>query len=202
MPTSGVTTASSQVTKLPSALKTSYSIKATLVTTRSRRIEEMCPACTGTHRAMGSNGKKHINLRLSKCETFISEPVDKRAMMIAAMNGSVLCLDWSGSHQARTCQAKDRQGKTFNPCKRQVNGSPCGKWHNHLLHGSRNNYCNSEKGVLTRELGVPNALGKVAPGMPTTNHFSIQKDSSKHPSVEEEQAKEAAPKKKKITASK
>ena len=33
MPTSGVTAASSQVTKLPSALKTSYSIKATLVMT-------------------------------------------------------------------------------------------------------------------------------------------------------------------------
>merc|ERR1711867_152663 len=100
-----------------------------------------------------------------------------------------------GSHQASTCQAKGTQGKTFGPCKRRVKGLPCGEWHNHLLHGSRNSYCNSKKRVLTRKLGVPNALGKVAPGTPTTNRASIQKDRRKEPSVEEEQAKEAALKK-------
>ena len=79
-------------------------------------------------------------------------------MIIAATNGCVLCLNFSGSHQAWTCQAKDRRGKTFKPCKQQVNGSPCGDWHNYLLHGSRNNFCNSIE----------------------------KKDSSKKPPVEEE----------------
>ena len=113
-------------------------------------------------------------------------------MIIATMRGCVLCLDWMGSHQARACQAKGRQGKTFEPCKRRINGSPCGEWHNHLLHRSRNSLCNPIKRVLTCNTGVPNVRGKVAPGMPTTNLFSVQKDSSKEPSVEEEQAKEAA----------
>ena len=157
MPTSGVTAASSHVTKLPSALKTSYSIKATLITTQCRRVEKekRCPACTGTHIATGSNG----NPRLSNCETFISESVENRAGIIAAMNGCVICLDYSGSHQAYRCQAKDEQGKMFEPCKQLVkNGSPCGDWHNHLLHGSRNHFCNSIE----------------------------KKDSSKKPPVEEE----------------
>ena len=168
---------------------------------------ESCPACGWTHIAMGSNGKTYYKTRLSNCEAFTSKSVDERATIIQQTRGCILCLDWTGSHQVRTCQAKAGQGKTFDPCKRLVNGSPCGEWHNHLLHGSRNNYCNSEKGVLTRELGVPNALGKVAPGTPTTNRFSTQKDSSKEPSVEEEQAKEAALRneaihQQKITASK
>ena len=41
---------------------------------------------------------------------------------------------------------------------------------------------------------MPNALGKVAPGTPTNNRFSIQKDSSKQPSLDEEQAKADAKK--------
>ena len=187
--------------KLPSAFKMSHSSSTTQDPPR------LCPACGGTHIATGSNGETYFKTHLSCCKTFTNKSVNERATIIQKARGCILCLDWTGSHQVRTCQAKAGQGKTFDPCKRLVNGSPCGEWHNHLLHGSRNNYCNSEKRVLTRKLGVPNALGKVAPGTPTTNRFSIQKDSSKEPSVEEEQAKEAALRneaihQQKITASK
>ena len=140
MPTNGVTAASSHVTKLPSALKTSLSVKATIVTTQSRGVKEekRCPACLGTHIA--------TDFRLSSCETFINESVENRAGIIAAGNGCVICLDYSGSHRAGTCQAKDEQGKKFEPCKQlEKNGSPCGVWHNRLLHGSSNLFCNSTK---------------------------------------------------------
>ena len=36
----------------------------------------------------------------------------------------------------------------FDPCKQLTNGLPCGKWHNHLLHGSGNSYCNSIKRLM------------------------------------------------------
>ena len=59
MPTSGVTAASSHVTKLPSALKMSYSIKATLVTPQVKESKKKkCPAYTGTQVATGSNGER------------------------------------------------------------------------------------------------------------------------------------------------
>ena len=44
---------------------------------------------------------------------------------------------------------------------------PCGKRHNYLLHGTGNSYCNSVRRVLTSNIGVPNVLGKDAPGTPT-----------------------------------
>ena len=111
-PTSGVTAASSHVTKLPSALKMSCSVNATIVTTQVKESKrKWCPACRGTHIATGSNG----NPRLTNCETFISESVENRAGIIAATNGCVICLDYSGSHRAGTCQAKDDQGKRFEP---------------------------------------------------------------------------------------
>ena len=122
-PTSGVTTASSHDTKLPSAVKTSCSVKATIVTTQVEKPKrKWCPACGEPHIATGSND----NPRLSDCKTFISKPVEERAEVIAATgNGCVICLDYSGSHRARSCQAKDEQGKKFEPCMQQVkNGSP------------------------------------------------------------------------------
>ena len=131
--------------KLPSALKTSHSIKLTQTTTLNP--PEPCPACAGTHTAMGSNSKTYYKTRLSNCEVFTSKSVNERAVIIQQTMGCVLCLDWPGSHQARACQAKGRQGKTFEPCKQLTNGSLCGKRHNHLLHGSRNSYCNSIKRI-------------------------------------------------------
>ena len=129
----------------------------------------MCIVCTGTHIATGSNG----NPRLSDCETFISKPVEDRAEIIAAMNGCVICLDYSGSHQAYRCQAKDEQGKTFEPCNQLMkDGSPCGDWHNHLLHGSRNHFC---KSIRPRD-----SINK-----PSVEEETMEVD-------EEEQAKEAA----------
>ena len=78
MPTSGVAAASSQVTKLPSNLKTSNNVRA------------MCPACAGTHTAMGSNDKAYYKTRLSSCEVFTGKSANERAMIIAATNGCVL----------------------------------------------------------------------------------------------------------------
>ena len=129
---------------LPSAVKTSCGVKATIVTTQMEKPKrKRCPACGDVHIATGSND----NPRLSDCKTFISRPVEERAEIIAATgNGCVICLDYSGSHRAGTCQAKDEQGKKFEPCKQLgKNGSPCDDWHNPLLHGSTNHFCNSIK---------------------------------------------------------
>merc|ERR1712101_44028 len=130
---------------------------------------------------MGTNNKMYYKTCLSGCEAFTSKSVDERATIIQQARGCVLCLDWTGSHQVGACQAKGRQGRTFDPCKQLTNGSPCGKRHNHLLHGSGNSYCNSVKRVLTAKTVMSNVLGKVAPGMPTINCVSIQKDSGKEP---------------------
>ena len=51
---------------------------------------------------------------------------------------------------------------------------PCGKRHNHLLHGSGNSYCNSVKRVLTSNTGMPNVLGKDAPGTPTIGEIEAK----------------------------
>ena len=68
--------------------------------------------------------------------------LEERATTIQQTGGCALCLDWTGDHQAKDCQAKGKYGK-FTPCKQQISGSECGKRHNHLLHGMGNSYCNS-----------------------------------------------------------
>ena len=70
----------------------------------------------------------------------MTKTIDKRANIIQQARGCILCLDWSGNHQVGACQAKSRHGRTYKPCKQLVNGSPCGKWHNDLLHGTGNKY--------------------------------------------------------------
>merc|ERR1711888_453487 len=102
---------------------------------------------------MGSNNKTFYKILLSNCEAFISKSVYERATIIQQARGCILCLDWTGSHQVGACQAKGRQSKTFDPCKQLINGSPCGKRHNHLLHRSGNSYCNFVKKVLTSNNG-------------------------------------------------
>merc|ERR1711888_452880 len=102
---------------------------------------ESCPACGGTHTATGSNNETYYKTCLSNCEAFISKSVNERDTIIQQARGCVLCLDWTGSHQVGACQAKSRLGRAFHPCKQLINGSPCGKQHNHLLHGSGNSYC-------------------------------------------------------------
>ena len=116
---------------------------------------------------MDSDGKTFYKNRLSVCDAFRSKSLDERATIIQQTRGCVLCLDWTGDHQAKACQAKDRNGKTYEPCKQLVNGSPCGKRHNHLLHGTGNSYCNSVKKVLTSNNRALNILGKGALGAPS-----------------------------------
>ena len=77
--------------KLTGALKTSNSIRATHATTQNP--SESCPACRGTHIAMGSNGKTYYKTRLSNCEAFTSKSVDERATIIQQTRGCILCLD-------------------------------------------------------------------------------------------------------------
>merc|ERR1711942_529302 len=83
----------------------------------------------------------------------MAKTIDERATIIQQARGCILCLNWSGNHQVGACQAKSRHGRTYEPCKQLVNGSPCGKRHNDLLHGTGNKYCNSVKKVLTNNYG-------------------------------------------------
>ena len=130
----------------------SHSTNTTHTTTQNP--PKPCPACAGTHTVTGANGNMYYRNRLSCCEAFTSKSVNERATIIQQARGCVLCLDWTGSHQVGACQAKGREGRTFDPCKQLINGSPCGKRHNHLLHGSGNSYCNSVKKVLTSNNGM------------------------------------------------
>merc|ERR1711888_412092 len=130
-----------------------------------------CPAYAGAHTVMGSNNETYYKTRLSNCETFTGKSVSERATIIQQARGCVLCLDWTGSHQVGACQAKGRQGRTFDPCKQLTNRSPCGKRHNHLLHGSGNSYCNSAKrmkvnartGAKVGSKCTPKVLAKTKP---------------------------------------
>ena len=101
--------------KLMGALKTWYRVRATHTMTQNSL--ESCPACGGTHTAMGSNNEKYVKTRLSNCEVFTRKSFNERATIIQKTRGCILCLDWTGSHQVGACQAKGRQGRTFDPCK-------------------------------------------------------------------------------------
>ena len=68
-------------------LKTSHSTSTTL------NLPRPCPACRGTHTAMGSNNKTYYKTHLSNCEAFTSKSVDERATIIQQARGCVLCLD-------------------------------------------------------------------------------------------------------------
>ena len=149
--------------------KTSHSTTKTHST--SQNPPNPCPACAGTHTAIGNNGKTYYKTRLSACDVFISKPVEERATIIQAAGGCVLCLDSTGDHQVSACQAKGRDGRMFESCNRLVSGTPCGKWHNYLLHGTGNSYCNSVRRVLTSNIGVPNVLGEDSPGTPTIDEI-------------------------------
>ena len=141
----------------------SLSTKRTHATTQNK--PKPCPACQGTHSTTDSNGKTYFKNRMSVCDAFCKKSPAERATIIEQARGCALCLDWTGDHQAKDCQAKGKFGK-FTPCKQQINGSDCGKRHNHLLHGTGNSYCNSIKRVMTSN-GVSNVLGKDVPGAPS-----------------------------------
>ena len=130
-----------------------------------------CPACGDQHSGTDSDGKTFYKNRLSVCEVFRDKPLEERANIIQQTNGCALCLDWTGDHQAKACQAKGRFGKTYEACKKKVGGSLCGKCHNSLLHGMGNKYCNSVKKVSNCNNSTPNLLGKGAPGAPTVKEI-------------------------------
>ena len=101
----------------------------------------------------------------------MAKTIDERANIIQQARSCILCLDWSGNHQVGAYQARSRHGRAYEPCKQLVNGMPCSKRHNDLLHGTGNKYCNSVKKVLTSNYGVPNVLGRDALGMPTVKEI-------------------------------
>ena len=90
--------------------KTSHSTKKTHPT--SQNPPTPCPACVGTQTATGSNGKTYYKNCLSACDAYRSKSLDERATIIQQARGCILCLDWTGDHQVKACQAKDRHGRT------------------------------------------------------------------------------------------
>ena len=102
-----------------------------------------CPACNSQHTLTGQDGTMLYKTRLSVCDDFKALSVDERVAVVEGAGGCALCLDWTGSHQRDTCKEKI-SGKLglFDNCKQMVNGQPCGRKHNHMLHGSTSKYCN------------------------------------------------------------
>ena len=108
---------------------------------------------------------------MSVYDTFRDKSLEERANIVQQTSGCALCLDWTGDHKAKDCQAKGKFGKTYEACSKKVSGSPCGKRHNSLLHGTGNKYCNSVKKVSNCNNRAPNLLGKGAPGAPTVKEI-------------------------------
>ena len=100
-----------------------------------------CPACNNQHTLTGQDGTMLYRTRLSVCDAFKALSVDERVTLVEQAGGCALCLDWTGSHQRDTCREKSKEGP-FGDCRQMVNGQPCGKKHNHLLHGSTSKFCN------------------------------------------------------------
>ena len=111
------------------------------------------------HTATDANGKVYYKNRLSVCETFRDKSLEEKAGLVQLAGGCALCLDWTGEHKAKDCQAKGRFGKKFEACNQIVGGSPCGRPHNRLLHGTGNKYCNSARKVSNCNHSVPHLLG-------------------------------------------
>ena len=111
-----------------------------------------CPACNSQHTVMGQDGVTTLyRNRLSTCDVFRALGVEERAAMVEAAGGCALCLDWTGSHQRDTCkELMSVKAGPFQVCNQLVNGNPCGKKHNRMLHGSVAKFCNSCKGWEAR----------------------------------------------------
>ena len=102
-----------------------------------------CPACNNQHTFTGQDGTMLYKTRLSVCDDFKALSVDDRVALVEGAGGCALCLDWTGSHQRDTCKEKvSAKMGLFDSCKQMVNGQPCGRKHNYMLHGSTSKYCN------------------------------------------------------------
>ena len=100
-----------------------------------------CPACEGQHTFTGQDGALLYRTRLSSCEEFRALGVNVRAEIVEESGGCSLCLDWTGSHTRDTCRER-LGGELFGNCQQLVDGEPCDKKHNNMLHGSSTKYCN------------------------------------------------------------
>ena len=109
---------------------------------------------------------------MSVCEVFRDKSLEEKANLVQLASGCALCLDWTGDHKAKDCQAKGKFGKQYEACKQMVGASPCGKRHNTLLHGTGNKYCNSVKKVSNCNRSMPHLLGKGDPGAPTVKEIA------------------------------
>ena len=109
-----------------------------------RQKPKDCPACNSQHTVMGQDGVTTLyRNRLSTCDVFRALGVEERAAMVEAAGGCALCLDWTGSHQRDTCkELMSVKAGPFPVCDQLVNGNPCGKKHNRMLHGSVAKFCN------------------------------------------------------------
>ena len=72
----------------------------------------------------------------------------------------------------KDCRAKGKFGKQYEACSQMVGGSPCGRRHNRLLHGTGNKYCNSARKISNCNHSVPHLLGKGEPGAPTMKEIA------------------------------
>merc|ERR1711867_374666 len=114
-----------------------------------------CPTCGDQHTGRDSNGKTFYKNRLSVCDVFRDESLEERANIVQQTDACVLCLDWTGDHKAKDCQAKGKFGKQYEACNQMVGGSPCRRRHNRLHHGTGNKYCNSVRKVSNCNRSVP-----------------------------------------------
>ena len=70
----------------------------------------------------------------------------ERANLIEAAKGCTLCTDWSGDHQKDNCDSVNSKGELLKACQEKLNGTPCGRKHHPMLHGSSVQYCNMFRG--------------------------------------------------------
>ena len=95
-----------------------------------------CPLCKNSHtyeRKVGQETVTWPSGRYSSCPNFLAMNAAEKGRLMEEKKGCIRCLSWG--HQRPVCPRKSR------PCQEKVQGVPCPKSHDTLLHESGSRYC-------------------------------------------------------------
>ena len=106
---------------------------------RAKKRFGYCPLCKQSHEYEREIAGEKINWpssQLRSCDLWLGMDAKERGAKIEEIKGCFKCTSWL--HQPHKCWRK----RSFT-CGTPVNGKPCRKPHDPLLHNSKNRYCMS-----------------------------------------------------------
>ena len=127
---------------------------STVVANANMRMKPQdCPACQSQHTFfMEGDNSIRYKTRLSSCSDFVKMSVRERASLVEKEGACALCTDWTGSHTRENCEENESKGVRFSDCDVDVSGTPCGKKHHRLLHGSTSKFTNHMASRFSRHM--------------------------------------------------